>query len=156
MMPTFELLLLFQVANAPLPRFEDFHVPERFTGTPARPVLATPAHRMFRTTIGDWVRKGPNFAGHYTVAEWGCGTACIQTVVVDATSGNVYDTPFGSPPHHTLSFRTLEDAGVFCQNDSRLLVASGCPDDENCGSYYYEWTGSRFRLLRKTPTLQRP
>ena len=32
---------------------------------------------------------------------------------------------------------------------SRLLIVRGCPEDENCGAYYYEWTGSRFRLLRK-------
>ncbi len=35
------------------------------------------------------------------------------------------------------------------KTDSRLLIVRGCPEDENCGEYYYEWTGSRFKLLRK-------
>ena len=33
--------------------------------------------------------------------------------------------------------------------DSRLLVVRGCPKEENCGSYFFEWTGSRFKLIRK-------
>jgi hypothetical protein len=32
---------------------------------------------------------------------------------------------------------------------SRLLMVRGCPEEENCGSYFYEWTGSRFKLIRK-------
>ena len=31
--------------------------------------------------------------------------------------------------------------------DSRLLIARGCPEEENCGSYFYEWTGTKFKLI---------
>jgi hypothetical protein len=44
------------------------------------------------------IRKGARanveFAGHYTVPRWGCGTGCNQFVIVDSVSGTVYDTPF--------------------------------------------------------------
>jgi hypothetical protein len=33
--------------------------------------------------------------------------------------------------------------------NSRLLIVRGCPEDQNCGSYFYEWTGSEFKLIRK-------
>ena len=32
---------------------------------------------------------------------------------------------------------------------SRLLIARGCPEEKNCASYFYEWTGAQFKLLRK-------
>src|ERR1017187_992702 len=63
-----------------LPRFEDFLVPTTaiFKGTPATPQFQTPGQRMYRTMIRQETAKGPDFAGHYKVAKWGCGTACLQ------------------------------------------------------------------------------
>ena len=31
--------------------------------------------------------KGPNFAGHYFVVNWGCGSGCLMLVIVDAMTG---------------------------------------------------------------------
>jgi hypothetical protein len=33
--------------------------------------------------------------------------------------------------------------------DSRLLIVRGCPEEKNCGTYCYEWTGTRFKPIRK-------
>jgi len=59
--------------------------------------LATPNFRtdksayMFRTQIRDQCkRKGINFAGHYTIAEWGCGSPCQQIAIVDRLNGTIY------------------------------------------------------------------
>ena len=91
------------------PRFEDYMVTEMFTGTPAPPILATPEQRMYRTRIRNgvstgadvWIGsyknpikgKGPNFAGHYFVIRWGCGSQCVMMAVVDAATGIVYKPP---------------------------------------------------------------
>ncbi len=140
----------------PVPTFEDFRVPATamFSGTPAAPQFKTPSQREFRTMIRWATKKGPNFAGHYTVAEWGCGTACEQIVVVDLRSGDVYEGPFGNLPRALIYLGPTVDedkTGMFYHRDSSLFVAKGCPNDTACGTYFYEWTGSEFKLLHRIP-----
>ena len=33
--------------------------------------------------------------------------------------------------------------------ESSLLIVRGCPEEKNCASYFYEWTGSLFKLVQK-------
>ena len=61
-----------------------------------------PKAKNFKTAISDAVTKGPNFAGHYTVAEWGCGTTCQDHVVVDVQTGEIVAT--GIPSEVGLSY----------------------------------------------------
>jgi hypothetical protein len=53
------------------PQLEDYPATDIFRGTPARLVLATKDARMFRTELRRQAARGPNFAGHYTLALWG-------------------------------------------------------------------------------------
>src|ERR1035438_1603912 len=39
---------------------------------------------------------GPNFAGHYTIVTWGCGSSCVSAVVVNANTGAVHRLPFSN------------------------------------------------------------
>src|SRR5208282_3369622 len=125
-------------------------------GKPAPPKLIRPEDRLFRTRIREGASKGPNFAGHYTIAEWGCGSGCISIALVDAADGTVFKVPFdvlgwGMP--------LMEYEGRYAPNregfaplsyrlDSRLLIVRGCPEDQNCASYFYEWKGPQFKLIR--------
>lgn len=79
------------------PRPNDYPVADVFAGTPERPKLLRPGDKLFRTMIGEGAAKGPKFAGHYTIAEWGCGTSCVSIAVIDAKTGDVYSGPFGNP-----------------------------------------------------------
>ena len=81
-------------SNERLPRFEDYPTTEIFKGPPAPPKLRRPADRLFRTRIREGAARGPNFAGHFTVADWGCGMGCVSIAVVDAKDGTVYAAPF--------------------------------------------------------------
>src|SRR6476620_2304120 len=63
-------------------KFMDFAVAADFHRKPAAPILPTKTQRVFRTAIREAAAKGPNFAGHYTIAEWGCGSGCMSSVVV--------------------------------------------------------------------------
>jgi hypothetical protein len=67
---------------ASTPRFDDFPVVKSFHGKPAAPVFKT--RGPFPAEIREAARKGPNFAGHYTIAEWGCGSGCVSFAVIDA------------------------------------------------------------------------
>jgi hypothetical protein len=137
------------------PAFEEFHVGERYSGKLAAPLLKTATERRFRTTIREGAAKGPNFAGHYTIADWGCGAGCVSIAVVDAKDGRVFQGPF-----RVLSWAMFRYEGRYASNtpefvplvfqaDSRMLIARGCPEEEKCASYFYEWTGQKFKLIRK-------
>src|SRR5215469_1656092 len=140
-----------QVPNWSL-KFEDYAAATDFKGKPAIPILTTRFARMFRTQIRDAAKKGPNFAGHYTIAEWGCGSGCVSMAVVDAASGRVFAVPFKSlalPLPENANARELQ--GLVYKVNSRLFIADGCPEEVKCGTYYYEWTANRFKLLRYDP-----
>jgi hypothetical protein len=134
--------------RAETPRFEDFPVAEQFRGKPAAVRLATREARKYRTMIREGAREGPNFAGHYTLIEWGCGAGCVRFAVVDAKTGAVFMPPFyvGSralvegetgEPEEPLQFRV----------DSRLLIVSGSQNEKGEGVYYYKWDKNRLALF---------
>jgi len=143
-------VLLVQAALKPA----DFPVTEVFKGAPAVPKLTTAGQKAFKSQIREWAARGPNFAGHFALAVWGCGAGCIQIAVVDEKKGNVYEGPFGALPKSTLCLP--DSLGIAFQRDSALLVLKGCPDFKDCGLYYYQWTGSEFKLLRKDLLAQTP
>src|SRR5438105_1150903 len=39
---------------------------------------------------------GPNFAGHYTVVTWGCGTECQMHAILDGRTGQFISFGYGS------------------------------------------------------------
>lgn len=61
-----------------------------------------PEAKGFASAITSAVSKGPNFAGHFTIAEWSCGTNCQDHAVVDVVTGNI--VAFGIPSEGGLSF----------------------------------------------------
>jgi len=70
--------------------FENYPAGEVFRGIPAEADFATkPGSETFRSRIREAMSQGVNFAGHYVLAEWGCGTACQEYAVVDARTGAV-------------------------------------------------------------------
>ena len=72
------------------PPFEQYPV-NRMRGTPAKAdITSRPWPRRFRTMLRLQAPTGPNFAGHYTIAGWGCGSSCLQFAVIDAITGKVY------------------------------------------------------------------
>lgn len=103
------------------PRFEDYPVKEVFSGTPAPLVLEIPEERVLDDVFRDAVNKGwgvfngvtgkefqtpgPNFAGHYVIANFGCGQTaghCLGAAILDAQTGRVYRPPvpeFGGAWH---------------------------------------------------------
>jgi hypothetical protein len=133
-------------------KFTDFAVSSSFHGKPATPILATRSQRLFRSAIREAAAKGPNFAGHYTIAEWGCGSGCMSSAVVDAVTGKVFAAPF-----RILSMPLAENEGgheyqgAVYKLNSRLLIADGCAEETNCGTYYYEWSDNKFNQLRFDP-----
>lgn len=93
-----------------------------------------PRAREFRTQLKKAVGKPPNFASHYVLVTWGCGSPCHEIALVDARDGRVFFAPFFG--------RTTETF----QADSRLLILNE-PSTPLFDTEYYEWTGQDFREL---------
>jgi hypothetical protein len=161
---------LAQIPSAAPPRFEDYKAPEIFTQTPAAPIIETPLQRMYRTRIREGISKGwgvfrdgkehsgPNFAGHYIVVQWGCGSGCAMMVIVDASTGKIYYLPgrFGreGAQNIVLPMHGLSPAEVEFRLTSRLLTINACPNQPyrehaRCYSYYYLWQNNTWRMLRR-------
>src|SRR5579871_3265627 len=94
LMKVFFLGCCLLAAAAEIPSFEQYKVANKFAGKPATPILRTRLQRNFRSMIVEAAEKGPNFAGHYTLAEWGCGAGCMSMAIVDNATGRTFDGPF--------------------------------------------------------------
>jgi hypothetical protein len=151
------------------PSFGDYPVTEVFTGSPVEPILVTAEQRRYRTRIrngistgtdvwnGSWKTpiksSGPNFAGHYFVIRWGCGSNCLMMAVVDARTGKVYGPPLsdaGSELH--IPMDPLSDVEIDLRRDSSLVILrNACKNGRReCGVYYFNWSNDQFVLLKRT------
>jgi hypothetical protein len=69
---------------------EDYAVNEVFQGTPAKLDLVSLAGaKLFKTTLHKGYEGEANFAGHFRIIAWGCGTECKEFVLVDLKTGRV-------------------------------------------------------------------
>lgn len=161
---------LILTAQPRVPTYRDYPAPEIFTGVPAAAILASAQQQRFRTRIregvsngsgvwnGSWKdpikSSGPNFAGHYYVIRWGCGSNCLMMAVVDAQSGRVYSPPLGGKGDEELyvPMDPLGDHEIDFQRDSSLMVLrNACKESRReCGVYYFNWQDDHFALIRRT------
>jgi hypothetical protein len=121
------------------PPFSAYAVRGTFVG-PIAPVnlQSHPEAARFRTRLREAARNGPNFAGHYTVATWGCGASdCLSLAIVDENTGRVYFAP-----------DSVNYIYVRFQRTSRLLVVDprivDLTEQEVSGprvEYWYVWDG---------------
>ena len=137
------------------PDFGRYPAPAPYRGTPAPVALRTRRDRMFRTRLREDSRAGPNFAGHYTVVFWGCGTGCAQVAVVDAKTGLVFWPPLD---YVDIPDPDREHYGAGYRLDSRLLVLTRSHYDREASytAFYYVFDRDRFRLVRRAERKQRP
>jgi hypothetical protein len=116
-----------QVAkDAKLPRFEDFPKTEKWAGSPVRVVLDRHPVRMFRTQFREASLQPPNFAGHYRIAIWGCGTQCLEGGMIDLATGKVIKLPTVERgkglDYWMVCYSAFQPSGIESRADSRLLV----------------------------------
>jgi hypothetical protein len=98
--------------------------------------------------IREGAREGPNFAGHYTIVQWGCGAGCVQFAVVDAKTGAVFMPPFYVGPRAFVEGQTGEpEEPLQFRADSKLLIVSGSRNEKGEGVYYYRWDKGRLMLV---------
>jgi hypothetical protein len=100
-------------APAQRPSFDDFHVTVEQVARPRLDFSSNPIARRYRTVLREAIRAGPNFAGHFALAEWGCGSPCGVFAIVDLKSGAVFHDP-----------ELINSRGLDFKIDSRLLIVN--------------------------------
>jgi hypothetical protein len=109
--------------------------------------------RNYKTMLRKSVKEnGVNFAGHYTLATWFCGTNCNQLAVIDVKTGQTYFTPglmsvVMGVPNQSLDMTEFK-------SDSRLLKVVGRTNGKDYGTWFYEWKNNRFRMVKAYKDLQ--
>jgi hypothetical protein len=94
----------------------------------------------YRTMIRQGVEDGPDFAGHWSLVQVGCGTGCSNTYMVDHATGEALPFPYGP-----------ERNGVGLVHDvtSRLVRVSWLRADGLCERHGLVWEGGRFRMVEQ-------
>lgn len=115
--------------------------------------FSRPSNKTYKTRLSEALRDGVNFAGHYVIVGWGCGTGCTNAAVIDGRTGKVFwpvqfyniDASYGDG---------YSDEQIEFKKNSRLMVIHGRPGSSNendhskPGDYYYEWRNNSFRRLK--------
>ena len=146
-------------ANAPA--FTSY-LSKPYTGENAQIQLGNDAEaKLFRTRLRQWSTHKVNFAGHYILATWGCGTDCSQIMIIDAVSGHVFHPKSISTNIAANVDLGLINGGTVWPNegsvkfraDSKLLVLIGAPDEDGSrrGISYYAWDHNQLQLVRYVP-----
>jgi hypothetical protein len=144
------------LAQSKNPKFEDYSVSENFSGQPAAAKIFGRDARMYRTRITEGAKSGPNFAGHYTIVKWGCGSDCLGFAIVNAKTGAVYFSE-GFWAVLRVAFQTEEHFEF--KRDSQLLIISGSRipssgrkgwSTNDAAKFYYRWTGKRLVLIKSS------
>lgn len=127
------------------PRFEDFPVSEEFEGFPALPDFpSSPEMLEFATVINNGSKTGPNFAGHYTIIEWGCGSNCQSGVVVNAEGGAIYNLPISS----YCSRKYKIDSNLLVLNPPLCVMKTNLKDLPYwLTTKYYKWENNQLELV---------
>jgi hypothetical protein len=174
------LALLLSGATKP-PSFQEYSCAVKLNSPPLEPQLTTAWLRKYATRIrlgaagkegfrrnSEYIEAaGPNFAGHYRVVNWGCGSGCLMMVVVDLETGVIYPPPMpaGATGIDRIAIANLGTGwGDFdFRADSRLFIMKTCPwgspdvksrlyrGPKFCGTSYFVIEAQGFRLLRRIP-----
>ena len=117
---------------------------------------------LFRTRAREALKnareKGRgNFAGHYVFFEYGCGTGCVSSNVVDVKTGKIFDGigVGGYPVDETWVVWEFD-----YKPDSTLIYVQGSvnsgDDDEitGSGSFVFEFKDGKFKLLQHSPVVK--
>ncbi len=148
------------------PTFSDYAAKTQKIAHPASVVLAGREARRFRSALRDAAKAGPNFAGHYTIAGWGCGAGCLDWGVVDARTGKVaFDAKLrvlATASDDWARYDALAKAYaaqgangagfdlLLFKPGSALLIVLGAPGEGEArdGAHYLHWTGARFEEVK--------
>ena len=134
------------------PTFDRYPVKTIFKGKPASVDLksATGA-KYYRTNLRKAAKDGVNFAGHYAIGLWGCGSPCITAGMVDLKTGKVTWVPSTGFMVFDVAFQINSKLVII---NSRDVLDKEWPDGppkwqgEWPEELFFVWNGKRFIQIK--------
>lgn len=125
--------------------FERYHVESVYEGLPASIKFEShPEAKIYTTKMSEALSKGVNFAGQYTIAQWGCGTSCQGLAIIETKTGDIK------------VYSLVSETGVVFQKDSTLLIVNPPTDmpperydGRQIATDYYEMKNGELFLIAK-------
>lgn len=112
--------------------------------------------KTYKTALTKGAAQGPNFAGHYTIVGWGCGTSCVSFAIVDALTGKVFaPSEFQTISGTRLAADDFQSSakshywGLRFKVNSSMLIAVGGLDEDKAreGAFYFAFENGTLRPL---------
>jgi hypothetical protein len=117
-------------------RFEDYATAQSFRGSTSRLTFSTNTER-YRGQFAAAAGQSPNFAGHFILTHWGCGTNCQMGGVIDARTGQTTLIPFTV----CCSVDSGQDVQMMdFRPNSRLIIFNGLLDEKEKGGRRHVYT----------------
>ncbi len=131
------------IADAALPQctnFAKFPVKEVFAGPHAKPNISSSADaKRFKTTILRDYTGRPDFAGHFQVLSWGCGSNCRAFALVDTKTGKITFVPssaaLGAEYHLNSALFIIDPTTMMEEGDSAFYKTAYFVWDESLGDF---------------------
>lgn len=100
-------------------------------------VKSHPKAKHFKTRLSKAIGKSANFAGHFVVLTWGCGSFCQVVAMVDVNSGRVHFSPFST----SLGAEFRLDSTLFVDSPKSAISELPASDrnEQLFHSRYYVW-----------------
>ena len=140
-----------------MPKFRDYAVDKIYHGK-IHPLVLDSFGKSFKTRLREAISYGkPDFAGHYIVARWGCGSSgCNTGAVIDVETGRAYPFPFamsGVFPLKPEFEKNGEDGQelVYKLNSRLIMFAGNLDTDQGDGGdkiEFYEFTNNKFVFVK--------
>ena len=138
-----------QIANLEgPPSFESYPANIAHPRDTSQLVLTTRLAKRYKSAITAESTKPVNFAGHYRVATWGCGTDCRGFAIINKHTGVVYTLP---GVEYVAGVMGNEEERLAFKTDSKLFIMTGIQNDKVEGKFYYIWGEEKLTLLTKHP-----
>jgi hypothetical protein len=118
--------------------FSEFKIDSIYNGTLSKPDFkSNPEWKHFKTVITEEAKGKPNFAGHYWICGWGCGTECQYFVIVDCITGKIFDVLDEISKTQDVISNLWE-----CYPDSKMLIIN---NNSLVKGKYYDLLGDYLR-----------
>jgi hypothetical protein len=113
-----------------------------------KPIFITKLAKQYKTVITAGIEKPVNFAGHYRVVTWGCGTDCRGFAIINKLTGLVYTLP---KVEYVAGVMGNDEERLQFRENSELFIINGVINDETEGKFYYLFDKERLKLLAICP-----
>lgn len=133
------------------PKFENYAVGIYDGKLKAIDFSSNPEATMYRSRLSEYLGEKPNFAGHYIMAEIGCGSNCNGGMIIDAVDGKVYSagvpTAMNGRDYRPDSTLQILNGSDYADNEDILnpydSVTANLPVE------YHVWEDYAFKLVYK-------